>query len=1067
MKKVADILTAMLLFVAVACSPDGDVARIERHLSRDLRSLDGYVFASLNSEDGSLPTSDIPSSMTIYRYERDSLVWWVGELPISGDDTFLPKDDALAVRGAHPLTVVGDEYTLVEAASRKYIAYRSDFEGDIAIFAAFRLPDALSINVRSLSDSTGTVVSLTSRREQGVSVPVFRFDPQELPGTNSQVAQQLLSPKYYAGRVFPNLFYLLLSNLLMAIVALAVARLNERWKALPKGTVVAAVMFVVLLIYGHVTLMSMIKNSCGLFASLSIGLVFVLLSYIVIAYSMLLFLQQVVRSHRRGVVTVFAALMALYLMTMVVVLNSKKEKAKVDVWAELLCQDRDLRFERLLKKLELNVLSDAKIKECMESDNASLVQLIPFYVRAHYLDFIPTDYDVTIWCTDGGPRDNDHIRKFLAADRKSYLPLSQHGTTYFIPDNSGYTKYVSFYSYYNHAQKKYNHILLSFVQNPVADQSGYRTLMTDYQPTNVVSMPERYSYARYIGGRLVDYSGYFSYPAVVNEEWLLRVHGDNDTFQAGKYLHYKVNPLPDEIIFISRSKMSVLSIVLMYAYIFVILLVCFILLGRRDRQQTFSTGRFKARIRRLVVLSLVGALVGMAAVSTTFVSRRNVAMQNRLMSDRILSAQILFESRLQDHTFESLLADVDFTEYFASIAKTTKTDFSLFSPDGRVFLCTMPIIYERGVLPSRISAQAFEKITREHRRSYIQKTTVGGRQCHLLYAPIMNSKGEIVAILSSPYLDEDNTFLKDAATHAALMLGMVFLLLSTAVLVSERILSSLFGPLTSMGREMTNATYKEIVYNGNDEVADIVHAYNKMVREVYESQRILAQSERDKAWSEMARQVAHEIKNPLTPIKLEIQRLIRLKERGVQDWDERFERSCAVVLEHIDILADTANEFSTFARLYTQENTRFDVDATLSEQVSLFGAKEGVRVSYLGTRDCVISAPKPQIIRVFTNLISNAVQAVEGQEDGRVLVSLRNADRSGWIDILVEDNGPGVSPENLDKLFTPNFTTKSSGTGLGLAICHNIVEKCGGEIIYSRSFNLHGACFTIKLPKNE
>lgn len=1065
MKKVKFILAVLVGCLALSCSYDANVRSIERHIGRDLRTLDRYVFAAINSQDDYSLADEIPSSMTIYKYQTDSLVFWAGELSSIFDDTFLPKNDALTLRGGHPLTEVQDEYTLIRDAFHKYIAYRADFEGDVVVFAALRLPDALNANIRPLSDSTGTVISLASRREKGVTVPVFCFDPQELPTTNSEISQLLLTPKYYGSAAFPNLFSLLLSNLLIAIVALAVVRFSQAWKGTLKCKVLSIICFAALLVYFHLTFVSLILDSNGLFSTLNIVVAFVLLSYIMIAYVMLLFLQQLVSLRRRTLFAAFAAALALYLLITSVALNSGKEKAKADVWAELISQDRDLRFERLLKRLETEVLSDEKIKDCMASDKKDLVQLIPFYVREHYMNFVPTDYEVSFYFTGASPQANEQILRFISTDRKNYLPFSQHGTSFFIPDNSGYTKYVSFYSYYNLAEKRYDHVMLTFVQNPVADNNGYRALMTDYQPTNVVSMPKQYSYAKYIGGRLVDYSGYFAYPAVVNEEWLRKVHGDNDTFLAEKYMHYKISPLPDEIIFISRPKMSVASFVLVYAYLFVILFVCFLLLGRKNAE-TASSGRFKARIRRLVVLSLVCAIFVMAAVSITFVWRRNVTMQNKIMSDKITTAQVLFESRLQDHTFSTLLSDPAFPEYFASIAKTTKTDFSLFSPDGKVFLSTQPIIYERGMLPSRISAQAFEKIVYEYQRSYIAPANINGRKCQMLYAPIMNAQSEIVAILSSPYLDEDNTFLQDAATHAALMLGMVFLLLSVAILLSERLLSAFFGPLTSMGSEMKNATYKEIAYNGDDEVADIVHSYNKMVREVYESQRILAQSERDKAWSEMARQVAHEIKNPLTPIKLEIQRLVRLKERGVQDWDERFERSCAVVLEHIDILADTANEFSTFARLYTQENTEFDVDATLLEQVSLFGAKENVKVSYLGTRDCVISAPKPQIIRVFTNLISNAVQAVEDREEGRVLVSLRNADRSGWIDILVEDNGPGVPSENLDKLFTPNFTTKSSGTGLGLAICRNIVEKCGGEIIYSRSFNLGGACFTIKLPKN-
>jgi nitrogen fixation/metabolism regulation signal transduction histidine kinase len=237
----------------------------------------------------------------------------------------------------------------------------------------------------------------------------------------------------------------------------------------------------------------------------------------------------------------------------------------------------------------------------------------------------------------------------------------------------------------------------------------------------------------------------------------------------------------------------------------------------------------------------------------------------------------------------------------------------------------------------------------------------------------------------------------------------------------------------------------------------------------------LAQAERDKAWSQMARQIAHEIKNPLTPIKLQIQRLIRMKEKQNPKWEEKFNEVSAVVLEHIDILTETANEFSTFAKLYSEDPVKVNLDQTLRDQILIFDNRENISIQYIGMEETYVMAPRPQLIRVFVNLIANAVQAVEihqkemaaegVQFDGKIMIALRNSTVDGYYDIVVDDNGPGVKEENLGKLFTPNFTTKSAGTGLGLAICRNIIEKCEGVITYSKSFVLGGASFTVRLPK--
>ena len=250
-----------------------------------------------------------------------------------------------------------------------------------------------------------------------------------------------------------------------------------------------------------------------------------------------------------------------------------------------------------------------------------------------------------------------------------------------------------------------------------------------------------------------------------------------------------------------------------------------------------------------------------------------------------------------------------------------------------------------------------------------------------------------------------------------------------------------------------------------------------MVHDLSESSKQVAQVERERAWSEMARQVAHEIKNPLTPMKLQIQRLIRLKSKNDPSWETKFDDISRLVLDSIEVLTDTANEFSTFAKLYTEEMVPIDLDRMASDQISMFDDKDNITFQYFGLKDALVMGPKPQLIRVFVNLLTNAVQAIENQQTedmeagrepkhGQIILSVRNSSKEGFYDIVVEDNGPGIKDENRNRLFTPNFTTKSSGTGLGLAICRNILERCGGEISYSRSFSIQGACFTIRFPKN-
>jgi len=180
-----------------------------------------------------------------------------------------------------------------------------------------------------------------------------------------------------------------------------------------------------------------------------------------------------------------------------------------------------------------------------------------------------------------------------------------------------------------------------------------------------------------------------------------------------------------------------------------------------------------------------------------------------------------------------------------------------------------------------------------------------------------------------------------------------------------------------------------------------------------------------------------------------------------------FDEASAVLLDHIDILAKTAEDFSTFAKLYSEEPVEVDLDKMLQNEVAMFDNRGNIRFDYLGLEGARVLAPKPQLTRVFVNLLNNAIQAIGDRPDGRIAVSLRlSSSKENCYDIVFEDNGPGVAEEHVGKLFTPNFTTKDGGSGLGLAISRNILERSGATITYSRSFALGGACFTICYPRN-
>ena len=462
-----------------------------------------------------------------------------------------------------------------------------------------------------------------------------------------------------------------------------------------------------------------------------------------------------------------------------------------------------------------------------------------------------------------------------------------------------------------------------------------------------------------------------------------------------------------------------------------------------------------------------------------FVYKRNDENVKKLMTSKITTIQSLMANRVRAFGSYLDMTNPDMTAIIEDVADYTRTDITLYSPDGKVFNSTAPEIFERMILGSRTNPEAYRNIIYSSKRYYIHKERVAGRPFYTMYAPLLNDQGRILAILSAPYTDSGLSFRADAVFHSVFVITVFFILLIITRFFTTRVVDKMFRPIIVMGRKMLSARtggLEYIIYDKEDELSGLVRAYNLMVHDLSESGKQVAQAERERAWSEMARQVAHEIKNPLTPIKLQIQRLIRMKNNNNPNWEAKLDDISRVILDNIDVLTDTANEFSTFAKLYTEQMVPIDLDALASDQMAMFGDRDNISFEYFGFKGAYVMGPKPQLTRVFVNLLTNAVQAIENQQaeeaesgrepfHGQIVLSVRNSTKDSFYDIVFEDNGPGIPDENRPRLFTPNFTTKTSGTGLGLAICKNILERCGGEISYSRSFTLKGACFTVRFPK--
>ena len=916
----------------------------------------------------------------------------------------------------------------------------------------------------------------------------------------------IFSPALYAdGPILFSLGSLLLLNTYITLFVLGIylikGRLTKAWADNPKRHKVfitafpffMLLMMIMLIVYINTTLSSVICNSnipleIYRWNNKSFYSILVYCSYIGLAFSILLMLQTIRHMMKerwdiqydalsKKAVIIFSLITASYFMITSSVIGFEKEEDRVDVWANRLSVDRDLALEIQLRSVEDAIATDQIISSLAVIDNTA--GMIQNRITDTYLGRAGQNYDMSARII----RDND--MNGLARFNEIFLtssPIADGSRFNFMLDMNGRIMYAGAFLYYS-AEKGITRVLVEIEPNSNREDKGYYSILGRFSQPGEINIPYTYSYAKYIDDRLISYKGNYPYPTITEEFGAFFYEGKTSGIVRMKgHTHFMHRMNETETIIISRPQRTAMVFFTSFSYLFLCILGISLLLtmSRRRQKAGFKSNYFRTRINTILLTSSVLILITMTIMSIIFVYKRNEVNMHNLMSSRISTVQAFLESRTKNAADYTDLMTPEIAAAVENISNTTKSDITLYTPEGKVFRSTTPEVFEKMIIGSRIDQKAFHNIRHLNQRYFIHQEKIADYSYWALYAPLFNNKQEIVAIVSVPYTDRNYDFRREAFFHAAMLVNLFLILLILSLLFSTREVNSMFVPLVEMGRKMNSADIHNlelINYRREDEISSLVDAYNRMVQDLSYSTKQLALAERDKAWSQMARQVAHEIKNPLTPIKLEIQRLIRLKQKGNPSWEEKFDKVSQVVLEHIDILTETANEFSTFAKLYSEEPVLLDLDKTLKDQLLIFDNKENIKITYIGMENALVMAPKPQLIRVFVNLITNAIQAVEIQQketleqgeaapEGRVLICLRNGVREGFYDVVVDDSGPGVSEENQSRLFTPNFTTKSSGTGLGLAICRNIIEKCEGEISYQKSFALGGASFKVSLPKH-
>lgn len=403
-----------------------------------------------------------------------------------------------------------------------------------------------------------------------------------------------------------------------------------------------------------------------------------------------------------------------------------------------------------------------------------------------------------------------------------------------------------------------------------------------------------------------------------------------------------------------------------------------------------------------------------------------------------------------------------------------ETDIHVYDLNGRLIGSSAPQLFDMGLLPRHLAPEPFFSGS----ASKVQYEQMGNVRYLSAYAEFVNGNYAKIGYVALPSFISQSEMTAHVQNFMVRLLPLYILLLLVSIAIVWGISHMITSSLGVVSEQLKNYQLGEkgqhIDYVFSDEVGEIVTQYNQMMDALAESTDRLARTEREMAWRTMARQVAHEINNPLTPMKLTLQQLQRTK--GTERFDKYFDHSTQLLIDQIDNLSHIARSFSSFAKMPEVKPDKVDVAAKLHSFIMLMrnNAFE-IPIRYVGpAADVMVLADPDQITQVFTNIVRNAFQAMEGRPNSDIIVILKKANKQTveaeglnpkkqWVKISFSDNGPGIPEEMQEKVFVPNFTTKNTGAGLGMPISKNIVEGSGGKICFQTSEK--GTTFFVYLEK--
>ncbi|MEJ6982489.1 ATP-binding protein [Pedobacter sp. P351] len=759
--------------------------------------------------------------------------------------------------------------------------------------------------------------------------------------------------------------------------------------------------------------------------------------------------------------------------------QSIKEKEDRKVLAEQIQSADDPNAVLLFFSVEQAILKDEFLTQFFKAQPKDK-SLLQHKLRQSYFDGYLSRYEITSLPFTQNQKyffnDSTSLNSFKSLVLKGSIKVSKY--FYRVNNTFGYQNYFALLPI-KEGNRDLGTLVIQLKAKTFADSGSFPEILADGKISSTPELND-YSFAFYKNGKLLSQKGNYNY-SLINNNFI----GKQNQFvfiEAQGFNHLLYQPNQNKLVIVSRPITTPVMQLASVSFLFLVLITFSVILvithqlwivfhddnfrlNNYSWEYLLSRNKilYKTRIQASMVIAIIFTLIVVGGI--TYFSIGN-QFRKQQEEDLLIHATRINEALETNDTYNTTQLTTNET-ILKSFAEINATDLNLYDINGRLIFSTQPKIYELGFIERRMDEISFIYLNKYLRSEFLSHESIGGMKYIAAYKPVRNKNNETVAYLSLPQFSNEKEYQLRIGSFLNALINVYALVLLVIALFGIFLANQITHPLSLVAKNLSEIAighkHEPIHWKSNDEIGSLIQEYNKMIAALEESAQKLARSERESAWREMAKQVAHEIKNPLTPLKLGVQLLDKSWRENDPNFDKKFEKFSKSFIEQIDSLSLIASEFSNFAKMPDTPFENVDLVKLIEKTINVFDQTEDLEISYTVNtdKDVIVRGGKDHLLRIFNNLVKNAIEAIPDFRKGKIQINLETTGKNVLIEI--SDNGKGIHEQLQKSIFNHNFTTKSSGTGLGLAFVKQAIENMYGTIRFETVPN-EGTTFYITLP---